>query len=244
MVQLSRPLTAAETATARRVIEERTDLVTVGFNWDLPPWGGTADFAVLAVLAGVALLALVLNLLLARTQLRGDLVTMHAVGASPRFLRRLMAAHAAVVLALGVPAGAVCGWAVAAYVVLWNRHVLLEGPCYAWRVCGAGSWRAWPYSSPWEWAWPGCWAARRAAWSVPATNRSPVPRPWGHCTTLVSIPRPPRGRGTCTRVVECGPGSWNMVNTIRLRIDAGVDESRRPALTASPGTRPAAGPGS
>lgn len=142
MVQLSRPLTAAETATARRVIEERTDLVAVGLNWDLPPWGGTADFAVLAVLAGVALLALVLNLLLARTQLRGDLVTMHAVGASPRFLRRLTAAHAAVVLALGVPAGAVCGWAVAAYVVLWNRHVFLEGPwlhlegMWGWQLAG------------------------------------------------------------------------------------------------------------
>ncbi|SDN58746.1 putative ABC transport system permease protein [Actinomyces ruminicola] len=160
MVQLSRPLTAAETATARRVVEERTDLVTVGLNWDLPPWGGTADFVVLAVLAGVALLALVLNLLLARTQLRGDLVTMHAVGASPRFLRRLMAAHAAVVLALGVPAGAVCGWAVAAYVVLWNRHVLLEGPWlrlegrWGWQLAGlavffaAGMGAAWLLGGP------------------------------------------------------------------------------------------------
>ncbi|MBW3068051.1 FtsX-like permease family protein [Actinomyces sp. 594] len=142
MVQLSRPLTAAEAATARRVVEEHTDLVTVGTDPDLPPWGGMADFAVLAVLVALALFSLVVSLLLARTQLRGDLVTMHAVGASPRFLRRLTAAHAAVVLALGVPAGAVCGWVGAAYLVVWNRHVAIDGPwlhlegVWGWQLAG------------------------------------------------------------------------------------------------------------
>ncbi|WP_147681337.1 FtsX-like permease family protein [Actinomyces ruminicola] len=142
VVQLSRPLTAAETATAQRIIEAHTDLVTVGTDPDLPPWGGVADFAVLAVLAAVALFALVVSLLLTRTQMRADMVTMHAVGASPRFLRRLTAAHAAVVLALGVPAGAVCGWAVAAYLVAWNRHVAIDGPwlrlegLWGWQLVG------------------------------------------------------------------------------------------------------------
>ncbi|MBM6978122.1 MAG: FtsX-like permease family protein [Actinomyces succiniciruminis] len=142
MVQLSRPLTAAETTTAQRIIEAHTDLVTVGTDPDLPPWGGVADFAVLAVLAAVALFALVVSLLLTRTQMRADMVTMHAVGASPRFLRRLTAAHATVILALGVPAGAVCGWAVAAYLVAWNRHVAIDGPwlrlegLWGWQLVG------------------------------------------------------------------------------------------------------------
>ncbi|WP_158214080.1 ABC transporter permease [Bifidobacterium vansinderenii] len=80
------------------------------------------------LLLGVfALMATVISLLLARTQTQRDMSTMHAVGASPGFLRRLGLAQAGVILLTGVPLGMLSGLALGWFRVAWNRRIGLEG---------------------------------------------------------------------------------------------------------------------
>lgn len=80
------------------------------------------------LLLGVfALMATVISLLLARTQTQRDMSTMHAVGASPGFLRRLGLSQAGVILLTGVPLGMLSGLALGWFHVAWNRRIGLEG---------------------------------------------------------------------------------------------------------------------
>ncbi|MDU0347403.1 FtsX-like permease family protein [Actinomyces sp. MRS3W] len=128
VVKLSRPLTSQEEKKATDLLDAHSALVIPATDWIMPLWGDLFDQIQLVVLVVIALFTLGLSLLLTRTQMRGDLITMHAVGAGPGFLRRVTAAHAAVVLAVGVPLGALGGWAVGLYLVAWNRHVAADGP--------------------------------------------------------------------------------------------------------------------
>ncbi|MBT1166741.1 ABC transporter permease [Bifidobacterium simiarum] len=80
-----------------------------------------------ALLAAFALVATTVSLLLARTQTRRDMATMHAVGASPGFLRRLGFAQSGLILLTGIPAGMAAGLALGWFHVAWNRRIGLDG---------------------------------------------------------------------------------------------------------------------
>ncbi|MDO4243604.1 MAG: hypothetical protein Q4C85_07585 [Actinomyces sp.] len=129
ILETSRDLTPAEVSRATDILTQRTDLLMVSAGRDAQahPWGGRLGVVAFVVAALFALSALGVSLALARSQMLPDLVTMHAVGARPPFLRRVMVAHAAVVLCLGVPLGAVTGWSVGAYVMAWWRRIYPDG---------------------------------------------------------------------------------------------------------------------
>lgn len=129
ILETSRDLTPAEVERAKDILKERTDLlmVSAGRDAQASPWGGRTGLAAFAVAVLFALSALGVSLALVRSQALPDLVTMHALGARPRFLRRTTTAHAALVLGLGVPLGAVVGWAVGTYVVAWRRRIYPDG---------------------------------------------------------------------------------------------------------------------
>lgn len=100
----------------------------VGTSQDKGVWVvSPITFAQSAMLALLALAATLISLLLARTQTRRDLSTMHAVGASPRFLRRFGLAQAAVILLTGVPGGMAAGLALGWFHVAWNRRIGADG---------------------------------------------------------------------------------------------------------------------
>ncbi|MDO4888819.1 MAG: hypothetical protein Q3979_09030 [Actinomycetaceae bacterium] len=125
----SRPLTAEEVDRAKQVTAQNMgEMVSAYSNYDSPELGSAGDYIVVGLFVMTAALALVLNLWLVRTQMRDELANMHAVGASPALLRRTTVAHAAVVLAIGVPIGAMAGWAFAVFLAVWNRSLALDGP--------------------------------------------------------------------------------------------------------------------
>lgn len=95
-----------------------------------------AELLPFALLMLLAIAATVISLLLARIQIIRDLATMHAVGASPGFLRRFTLAQAAIMLAAGTPTGMVTGLALGIFHVAWYRHIGYDGawldtvPCW------------------------------------------------------------------------------------------------------------------
>ena len=129
VLETSRDLSPAEVERAESILTEDTDLVmaAAGRDAQASPWGGRTGLTAFGVAVLFALSALGVSLSLVRSQTLPDLVTMHALGARPRFLRGTMMAHAAVVLGLGVPLGVVVGWAAGTYVVSWRRRVYPDG---------------------------------------------------------------------------------------------------------------------
>lgn len=86
------------------------------------PWRDPTGLALLLALMTLAVVATMISVQLARTQAENDLATMHAVGATPSFLRRYVTGQAAVVLLLGVPAGLLAGLGLGTYVTAWLRR--------------------------------------------------------------------------------------------------------------------------
>lgn len=130
-VVTERPLTAGELDRARELVTAHTSLVRVATPQDVEPWGRDEALLPLFVLAGLAVAATAVSLLLARTQARRDAVTMYAVGATPSFLRRVALAQGSLILVLGVPAGVAAGLTCGTYLVAWIRLA---------RVVGGGAW--------------------------------------------------------------------------------------------------------
>lgn len=126
-VTTSTELTSRDMARALDLIEAHTTLVWVVRPYLPYPWGDMAALVPIALLAAVAVAATVISLALARTQAVRDLATMHAVGATPPFLRRFAVVQAAVVLAAGVPVGVLAGIALGAYQIAWNRRTGVGG---------------------------------------------------------------------------------------------------------------------
>ncbi|MDF2992197.1 MAG: hypothetical protein K0S37_2711 [Microbacterium sp.] len=120
-VLTSRPLTAGELDRAREIVTTHTSLVTMATPQNVDPWGDAAGLAPVLALASLAVAATTVSLLLARTQARRDATTMYAVGATPRFLRRVALAQGSLILLLGVPLGLGAGLAMGSYVVAWSR---------------------------------------------------------------------------------------------------------------------------
>jgi len=126
-VVTSTELSARDLERAAELIDATTTLVWVA-RPQLPyPWGDRVALIPIGLLAAVAVAATAISLALARTQAIRDHATMHAVGATPRFLRRFMLVQAAMVLAAGAPVGALAGTALGAYQVAWNRRVGIDG---------------------------------------------------------------------------------------------------------------------
>lgn len=91
------------------------------------PWGTTATLLPLGLLAILAVAAVAISLLLARTQSVRDMATMHAVGATSSFLRRFTLIQAAVVLLAGLPLGMLAGLGLGFYQIAWNRRTGVGG---------------------------------------------------------------------------------------------------------------------
>ena len=123
----------------------------------------TEDMALtLAPVAGLGMLtlmAVVVALLLSRTQAIRDMSTMYAVGASPGFLRRFGLTQTMTILVPGVPLGIGAGIALGRYHIAWNRHIgsgawLDIVPCWvlqialAVAVVAAGLLAAWLVTRP------------------------------------------------------------------------------------------------
>ncbi|MCL2467345.1 MAG: FtsX-like permease family protein [Micrococcales bacterium] len=130
-------LSASQIARARDIIDEHTSLVVVGESQYQYPWGEHKRLIPVAVLVVLALVATTISLALAKTQVRRDMVTMHAVGASGSFLRRFVLTQAVVILAAGVPLGLACGLGLGAYQVTWLHEAALQEPeAVGWGVHG------------------------------------------------------------------------------------------------------------
>jgi len=126
-VVTSRELSARDLDRAKEVINSTTTLVRVVTPYLPYPWGDMVALIPIVLLAAVPVAATAISLALARTQAVRDHATMHAVGATPRFLRRFMVVQAGVVLAAGAPLGALAGLALGAYRVAWNRRTGIDG---------------------------------------------------------------------------------------------------------------------
>lgn len=120
-VLTDRPLTGGELVRAREVVREHTSLTSVATPQYVAPWGDDGALIPLVALALLAVAATTVSLLLARSQARRDAVTMYAVGAAPRFLRRVALAQGSLILVLGMPLGIVAGVALGSYLVAWFR---------------------------------------------------------------------------------------------------------------------------
>ena len=126
----------------RSIIDDRLPLVngtsqSYRYSWGTgDPSSMLAELLPFALLMLLAIAATVISLLLARIQIIRDLATMHAVGASPGFLRRFTLAQAAIMLAAGTPTGMVTGLALGIFHVAWYRHIGYDGawldtvPCW------------------------------------------------------------------------------------------------------------------
>ena len=143
MVELTRPLSADEEDRVKQVVLGHNSLVTPGTRYELSLWGGPVEKVTLGALGLLALVTLAVALVLARTQQRREQATMHAVGASPRFLRAVTAAQAAVMLMVALPLGTAVGWGTSAYLVAWNRYTaamwwpwLRTEGLWGWQVLG------------------------------------------------------------------------------------------------------------
>lgn len=120
-VLTERPLSAGELNRARDLVSAHTSLAQVATPDYVEPWGGDGALITLLALAGLAVIATTVSLLLARTQARRDATTIYAVGGTPGFLRRLAVAQGSIILALGVPLGLIAGVACGVYLVAWFR---------------------------------------------------------------------------------------------------------------------------
>ncbi|MFT3797296.1 FtsX-like permease family protein [Microbacterium sp.] len=125
-VLTDRPLTTAELNRARELVTAHTSLVNVATPQFVEPWGGDGTLIAVLGLASLAVAATIVSLLLARTQARRDATTMYAVGAAPRFLRRLAAAQGSLILILGVPLGMLAGVACGTYLIAWFRFAHID----------------------------------------------------------------------------------------------------------------------
>ncbi len=122
-VGLSQP----ELTRAHALLNEHTTLVVIGQSGSAYPWGSMGMLVPVVLLVAVAVAATTISVALARTQVLRDFATMHAVGATPRVLRRFTVIQAAVALAAGVPLGMLSGLALGAYLIAWNRRFGLDG---------------------------------------------------------------------------------------------------------------------
>lgn len=111
-------------------VGQESPLSAIAGDGYLLPWLDHMALIPITLLGALALLATAISLLLARTQVQRDMATMHAVGASPRFLRRFGVTQAAVILLAAVPAGMVSGIALGYYHVAWNRMIAAGGDGY------------------------------------------------------------------------------------------------------------------
>lgn len=122
VIELSRPLSRAESEAAMSLLAERAPLVFAGSGFD----GVLNKPAMWVALAGAVLLAVCATAVataLCRTQAHADLATMHAIGASPAFLRRYLMAQSMLIVGSGGLCGLAGGCALASYLVAWARHV-------------------------------------------------------------------------------------------------------------------------
>lgn len=139
-LETSRPLTGAETELAAGAVAELNSLVRTATRPAAPTLGGAQYTVPLAILTALGLAATVVAVALARAVRAADMATMHAVGASPGFLRRYDMAQAGVILLAGVPLGLAVGGALAVFQVLWLRRL---GPANSWaRIDCAPGWQA------------------------------------------------------------------------------------------------------
>ena len=110
------------------------------YEWATNTSGMALTLAPIAGLGLLALMAVVVALLLSRTQTVRDMGTMHAVGASPGFLRRFGLVQALTILVPGVPLGISAGLALGYYHIAWNRRIGSDGawletvPCWALQI--------------------------------------------------------------------------------------------------------------
>ncbi|WP_343317344.1 ABC transporter permease [Arthrobacter sp. TMP15] len=131
-VAAAKGTTPSELAQASALIKADNNLVKVGRESFPYPWGEMGMLIPLALLAALAVAATTISILLARTQSVRDAATMHAIGATPRFLRRFTIVQACVVLGAGVPLGALTGVGLGAFLIAWNRRTGGAGGTGAW----------------------------------------------------------------------------------------------------------------
>lgn len=127
IVTTSSELSPAELDSARQLVEQHTTLVWFGQPMFRYPWGGVGQLILIGLLVLLAVAATTISLLLARTQSVRDFTTMHAVGAAPRFLRRVALTQAVVVISAGLPLGLIAGIALGTYQIAWNRAAQIGG---------------------------------------------------------------------------------------------------------------------
>ena len=127
IVTTSSELSPAQLDNARQLVEQHTTLVWFGQPLFRYPWGGVLQLVIIGLLVILAVAATTISLLLARTQSVRDLTTMHAVGAAPRFLRRVALTQAAVVIGAGLPLGLIAGITLGTYQIAWNRAAQIGG---------------------------------------------------------------------------------------------------------------------
>lgn len=127
ILTVSAPLSWGEALQVRDFLDERTSLLFVGLPSDPDPIGGIYYRVPILLFAFIAVAATAVAVLLSATQGRRDAATLHAIGADRGLLVRLGLARAAVILAVGVPAGLAAGLGIGAYQVAWNRHLEASG---------------------------------------------------------------------------------------------------------------------
>ncbi|MCL2849612.1 MAG: ABC transporter permease [Micrococcales bacterium] len=126
-------LSSAQLARAQALVAARTNYVRLTAPDHRHTWGRSSVALVpIATLVAVAILATAICLALAKTQVRRDMATMHAVGAPRRFLRRFSLTQAVVVLVAGVPLGVASGIALGVFQVAWLRTAGERGELGAW----------------------------------------------------------------------------------------------------------------
>lgn len=126
-ITTSRELSPAQLDETRALINQHTSLVRMAEPQTYRPWGRDIALVPVALLAALAVAAAAISLLLAKTQTARDVSTMHAVGASARFLRRFALSQGLVILATGLPLGIIAGISLGGYQIAWNRATGIGG---------------------------------------------------------------------------------------------------------------------
>lgn len=127
IVTASPELTPAQLNETRALINQHTSLVRMTEPRSHQPWGRDVALVPSALLAALAVAAATISVLLAKTQIRQDMTSMHAIGASPGFVRRFALSQGALIIAAGLSIGLAGGIALGSYQIAWNRATGIGG---------------------------------------------------------------------------------------------------------------------